>query len=404
MVIEECHHIELMPGALNRLSFLRNVTFNKAHSIVIHTRVFDSRKPAKGPSLPLENFIISNVRNLEVRRNSFEGIEIYGTFSLNNVLLKSVPSLTFNFDFVNEFEIIGSRLHRVSMWGIKLNRCHEFRATDRTAFLSLSSHAFYMSCQNFILLQNDFGSLQDSSLNVSYRYAEIRKNTFESISGKPFMNLRHEAEGGSFIFRENKFRVDSTLPEDALAMPDFGSSVDYYIDNNHFVCDCNKLSWLIYKAIHDSEPEELSQFLTEVVKSSGKCLLCDGRRCRLGEENFMDFLRSISVSKDTNGYTCSERLQIPEKITEIPFDITKSPNEEEEFKEHEEIMVTAQNTANRLNTMAQPTSGKEENGGSHDQKVAPPSNQQSKSINFATPSSIPSVFVPFLSVILSYRF
>ncbi|XP_040568110.1 uncharacterized protein [Lepeophtheirus salmonis] len=355
LMIDECHHVEIMSQAFNKLHYIRNVTLNKAHSIVIHPRIFNSRQSQIGSSLPLENFKISNVRNLEVRRHSFEGIEIYGTFSLNNVLLKSVPSLSFSFDLVNEFEIIGSRIHRISMWGIKLPKCHEFRSTEKTQYFSLSSHALFMSCQNFLLLRNVFGSLHDASMNVSYRYAEIRKNTFETITGKPFINLRHNSPDGSFIFRENKFRVDSSLPEDALSMPNFDGSVDSYIDSNHFVCDCDKLAWLIYstKEAFTQESKEVptSIFLKELVKSSGKCLNCDLRGCSLGKKEFRDFLKNIEVSKTSEGYTCSkeatkikeikETTPVSVEITPVPVYITQNPfdHEYEELLEKEEKEV-----------------------------------------------------------------
>ncbi|CAB4065173.1 unnamed protein product [Lepeophtheirus salmonis] len=335
LTIDECHHVEIMSQAFNKLHYIRNVTLNKAHSIVIHPRIFNSRQSQIGSSLPLENFKISNVRNLEVRRHSFEGIEIYGTFSLNNVLLK--------------------KIHRISMWGIKLPKCHEFRSTEKTQYFSLSSHALFMSCQNFLLLRNVFGSLHDASMNVSYRYAEIRKNTFETITGKPFINLRHNSPDGSFIFRENKFRVDSSLPEDALSMPNFDGSVDSYIDSNHFVCDCDKLAWLIYstKEAFTQESKEVptSIFLKELVKSSGKCLNCDLRGCSLGKKEFRDFLKNIEVSKTSEGYTCSkeatkikeikETTPVSVEITPVPVDITQNPfdHEYEELLEKEEKEV-----------------------------------------------------------------
>ena len=49
-----------------------------------------------------------------------------------------------------------------------------------------------------------------------------------------------------FVFRQNKFKADPTLPFNALAMPAFDLvkdlDCDDCIESNHFLCDCNKVS------------------------------------------------------------------------------------------------------------------------------------------------------------------
>lgn len=57
-------------------------------------------------------------------------------------------------------------------------------------------------------------------------------------------NDQQPSQGG-FIFRENKFAADPLLPFNALAMPAFDLLTESHvvmIEQNHFLCDCNKVN------------------------------------------------------------------------------------------------------------------------------------------------------------------
>ena len=41
-----------------------------------------------------------------------------------------------------------------------------------------------------MLVQNTFDNLMDSSLGVRYGVADIQGNTFEKLTGKPFVDMR----------------------------------------------------------------------------------------------------------------------------------------------------------------------------------------------------------------------
>ena len=47
-----------------------------------------------------------------------------------------------------------------------------------------------MKCKRFMLVQNTFDNLMDSSLGVRYGVADIQGNTFEKLTGKPFVDMR----------------------------------------------------------------------------------------------------------------------------------------------------------------------------------------------------------------------
>ena len=62
------------------------------------------------------------------------------------------------------------------------------------------------------------------------------------------------------MFRENKFALDPSLPFNAFSMPGFmdinndNSYVD--IEANHFVCDCDRMGWMLAAAQHDFDAGE----------------------------------------------------------------------------------------------------------------------------------------------------
>ena len=96
------------------------------------------------------------VRHLEVKRNAFTGISIDGTFQLTEVFMERVPSLAFDFDNVNEFTILKSRIDRIAMWGIKPKKCNSFSILGESRLYSLATNAFELECNNFMLAYNTF--------------------------------------------------------------------------------------------------------------------------------------------------------------------------------------------------------------------------------------------------------
>ena len=139
------------------------------------------------------------VTDLKVKRHSFEGIRVDGSFLLENVIVQRTPSLAFAFDAVKQFSIFGSRFDRVSMWGFKLDECIEFNALAKSRFFSLASQAMHMKCNKFMLTDNTFDNLHDSSLGLTYGLLDVQGNTFEKLTGKPFVDMRPLLELVSFI-------------------------------------------------------------------------------------------------------------------------------------------------------------------------------------------------------------
>ena len=45
-----------------------------------------------------------------------------------------------------------------------------------------------------MLAYNTFDNMQDASLSVTYGFADIQGNTFEKLTGKPFVDLRPLSE------------------------------------------------------------------------------------------------------------------------------------------------------------------------------------------------------------------
>ena len=50
-----------------------------------------------------------------------------------------------------------------------------------------------------MLVQNTFDNLMDSSLGVTYGVADIQGNTFEKLTGKPFVDMRPMIETVSIL-------------------------------------------------------------------------------------------------------------------------------------------------------------------------------------------------------------
>ena len=95
-----------------------------------------------------------------MKRHAFSGISVDGSFKLMDVTIERIPSLAFNFDYVHDFTIFGSRIDRIAMWGIKPERCDEFNVLGGSRFFSLASNAFQLRCNKFMLAYNTFDRLE----------------------------------------------------------------------------------------------------------------------------------------------------------------------------------------------------------------------------------------------------
>jgi len=321
-----CGEVSLRPRLLNSLPRLRSINVTKTARMEVAPRIYDSRAKGNGESAELESIEVSQVDEFAVSRNSFEGVSVASSFMIKEVTVPRVPSLAFNFDHIKEFSIFGSRFDRVSMWGFKLASCGEFNALGMTRFFSMASQSFSMKCDKFMAAYNVFGQLQDSAFDVEFGLADIQGNTFETLTGKPFLDLRPRPTEPSsevpstvqsgFVFRENKFAADPTLPFGSLAMPAFekvDANEESYVDieDNRFVCECDKLAWFIGAATHNFDRDSLKEigsekrghgsldFIDELYDTAGKCLKCGLRSCEVVEdENFGDFADSaLTVHK-----------------------------------------------------------------------------------------------------------
>ena len=206
---------------------IQNIMLSGLETLILHSRLYEDRV-GNGQKAQIKNFDIESVRmiycwfvetiwiikivfqvqNLIVKRHTFEGVNIEDKFMLNSVIVQRVPSLAFAFDSINQFSILRSRFDRVSMWGFKLQECNEFNVMGPdTRFFSLASQAFHMKCNKFWLAFNTFDNLQDASLSVTYGLADIQGNTFEKLTGKPFVDLRPMAD----IVSQSKFLISGIV-------------------------------------------------------------------------------------------------------------------------------------------------------------------------------------------------
>ena len=110
----------------------------------------------------------------------------------------------------------------------------------------------------------------------------------------------------------------------------FRSYVD--IESNHFLCDCDRLGWLIaaVRIGFDSETiEEASgigtiHFMQRIFESAGFCLECGARSCEPGEQRVEDFADTALEEADSGLYSCSSSGKVlkPQKTahstTEAP--------------------------------------------------------------------------------------
>ena len=251
-------------------------------------------------------------------------------FFLREVFMDRVAPFAFSFDHVGEFSVFGSRLDRVSTWGFKLDSCEALNVLGISRFYSVASRGFDASCRKFMLAYNEFVNLVDSSFEVQYGVADIQGNTFESLTGKPFLTLRpaitremrnegqQELPPTGFVFRENKFPAIPTLPFGSLVMPAYNqltadSDALVTVEDNHFRCDCDKTAWFVGAVVHDFKSAEVEaigggslEFIRELYATSGDCLDCDDlRRCQVNEgKSFKEYAEN-ALSNGGNKLKCS---------------------------------------------------------------------------------------------------
>ena len=288
--VENCHHVELYGGILNHMDKLQNLTIRQCHAVVVHPKLFDSRG-ASAEAGVVKNIQFSNIHNMKVMRYSFKDIQVTELFYLGEIVMDSVVSMAFHFNFVREFSVFASKFERISMFGIKINDCKEFNVLGMTQFSSLAAHAIKVKCDKFSLAYNWFGHLHDSSFDVEFGLCDIQGNTFYSLQGKPFLSLApqfsldNEISQMGLVFRENKFVSYPVLPYASLALPSFGnlplSSSYIDIDSNQFVCDCQSIGWFLaygkldYNSVSLANvgkvaPRDDISFIKEVYQTAGQ--------------------------------------------------------------------------------------------------------------------------------------
>ncbi|XP_023340243.1 uncharacterized protein LOC111710394 [Eurytemora carolleeae] len=359
--IENCKEVELETKLFNHINNLVNITVRNVGKLILHPDLYESRGSG-GKSFKLQTFEIQNIRDLQVRRYAFRGVEITKRFYLGEVKISTVVPMSFAFDFVQEFSIFASKFDRISMWGIKLNRCGEFNILGMTHFASLAAHAIKARCDKFSMSYNWFGNVHDSSFEVEYGLCDIQGNTFLSLGGKPFLDLKPldpadlaEVKLTGFVFRENLFPSDPVLPFGSLAMPSFdrisrdSSYVD--IEINQFPCDCESVGWLLAYGQHGYNSRSLAEisqvkgsgslgFLRQLYTSAGKCLSCTHTECRSTEESLQEYgAQSLTVNKDL--LSCKSGLVIKNyDSTSADHDLIILPKPWREDKNDEKSKVS----------------------------------------------------------------
>jgi len=308
LTITGCQQLEVLSKTFNALPKLQNITVKDVQKAILQSRLYEAHA-GNGQSATISNFEIANVKDLQVMRHTFEGVRVTGTFMLKSVVVQKTPSMAFSFDYIKDFSIMGGRFDRVSMWGFKLENCDEFNALGDSRFFSLASQAFHMKCKRFMLVQNTFDNLMDSSLGVRYGVADIQGNTFEKLTGKPFQDMRPmietnpgESQRDGLIFSGNKFACKPTLPFNAFAMPSYDSinipEAHVSIENNHFSCQCDKMSWFLGAMTKDFDTDVIANgrgsldFLRKLYDTAGQCLSCGLLKCTETETRFHDFANS----------------------------------------------------------------------------------------------------------------
>ena len=85
-----------------------------------------------------------------------------------------------------------------------------------------------------MLAYNTFDNMQDASLSVTYGFADIQGNTFEKLTGKPFVDLRPLSE----IVSNMKIRIfgPSSRSRNLVQAPHTLQFVDSEIFIGKFKC------------------------------------------------------------------------------------------------------------------------------------------------------------------------
>ena len=85
-----------------------------------------------------------------------------------------------------------------------------------------------------MLAYNTFDNMQDASLSVTYGFADIQGNTFEKLTGKPFVDLRPLSE----IVSRIKIRIfgQSSRSRNLVQAPHTLQFVDSEIFIGNFKC------------------------------------------------------------------------------------------------------------------------------------------------------------------------
>ena len=125
-----------------------------------------------------------------------------------------------------------------------------------------------------------------------------------------------EGKKSGLTFRDNKFTAHPDLPFGALALPAFDrldtDTAVIDVANNHFVCECDKVAWLVAAMTHQFDRDALAQigvksrdgagsldFIQLVYDTSGSCLDCRLLSCTPGSTTFKEFARNtLVVQKD----------------------------------------------------------------------------------------------------------
>ena len=72
--------------------------------------------------------------------------------------------------------------------GVHCNYPSSFSSLFR--IYSLASHAVHVRCSRLLLTGNVFVEMQDASLDVEFGFGDVQNNTFLTLNGRPFENLR----------------------------------------------------------------------------------------------------------------------------------------------------------------------------------------------------------------------
>jgi len=327
--VENCSKLEIFPKILNHMPDLKNITIKNCKNVILHPKLFEARGGSQQAGI-LSNVQFTNIKHLDVKRYSFKDVSVRGMFYLEEVHMNNVMSLAFHMDYVGEFSVISSKFERISMFGIKIAKCLKFNILGMTHFSSLAAHAIKLQCEMFSLAYNWFGHLHDSSFDVEYSLCDIQGNTFYSLAGKPFLNLKQSSvtdESSNkipmtgFVFRENKFVSEPVLPFASLLMPHYKQFSYVDVEDNQFTCNCLKIGWLLAFVKFGHNSHTLAQtgsshvddvvfggstaFIKDIFENAGPCLECDSMECHDSSLTLAEFADEAVFNGD-KGAECSK--------------------------------------------------------------------------------------------------